>query len=58
VAPAGAYVSLHLAPDNNANTPLFSFFRGWMPFLPTHQQHQSSYMMLQVTKSIMLPQTS
>jgi len=28
--------------DNHTSTPPFSFFTGWMPFLPPNQQHQST----------------
>jgi len=43
VASAGLYASLHLIPDNHANTPPLSlFFTGRMPFLPPKQQRQST----------------
>jgi len=31
-----------LQADNHANTPLLSFFTGWMPFLPPNQQCKST----------------
>jgi len=42
VASAGPYASLHLAPDIPCQHPTTQFFTGWMPFLPTNQQRQST----------------
>jgi len=43
VASAGLYASLHLAPDRQPSQhPTTQFFTGWMPFLPTNQQRQST----------------
>jgi len=41
---AGPYAHLHLDPETTmpaSPTPL-SFFTGWMSFLPSNQQHQST----------------
>jgi len=42
-ASAGAYASLHLAPDRRPRQhPTTQFFTGRMPFLPPNQQRQST----------------
>jgi len=35
-------VCTSLQTDNRASTQPLSFFTGWMPFLPTNQQRQST----------------
>jgi len=43
VASAGPYASLHLAPDRQPHQqPTTLFFTGWMPFLLTNEQRQST----------------
>ena len=43
VASAGAYASLHLAPDRQSRqNPTTQFFTDRMPFLPPNQQRQST----------------
>jgi len=40
---AGPYANLHLTPDiQPCQHPTTQFYTGWMPFLPSNQQHQNT----------------